>query len=391
MTKKYQRCIIFFGEDWGRLNSTAQYLANAMVNNHQIIWINSLGLREPEFNLGDLKRIFVKLFATVSSLFKNKKIETNLSKGNDLLVLSPIAIPYLKFKLIRFINRKLIMKYLHNFLKPYDVSQAYLISACPATADIVRDIRAKKIIYYCADQYYAQPGMNKTLVTELENKLIVASDLVVVTSRALIGEKQELARNIQYLPHGVNYAHLSKALKNNYSIPDDIRNLETPLIGYVGSIGNHLNFDFIKHVASNINKGSIIMIGPVEDDVMTLPKHDRIKYLGMKNYEQLPAYIQNFTVCIMPWNEQSERIKYAHPTKLREYLAAGVPVVSLAHSEVEGVSEYILTCNTKEGFLGNINKVLDSQYDRTAISNSMRNEDWSNRARTLLDYIEAIN
>lgn len=384
-----KQCIIFFGEDWGRLNSTGQYLANAMDDKYQIIWINSLGLREPKLNLNDLGRIFKKISSTVTSFFIRDNTESDYLEEKKIVVLSPIAIPYLRFNLIRILNHWLIIKYLRKFLKAYDVSNAYLISACPATADVVKDIGAKKIIYYCADQYHAQPGMNKTLVSKLENKLIAASDLVVVTSKALIPEKKILAKNIQYLPHGVNFDHLNKSVKTQYTIPNDIINAEAPLVGYIGSIGNHLNFDFISYLACNLDKGTIIMVGPIEDDVSNLPKHERIIYLGMKGYNQLPSYIQNFSVCIMPWDESSERIKYAHPTKLREYLAAGVPVVALSHPEVEGVSEYIFQCKTKEEFLKSINTVLNSKFDRTAISNSMHHEDWSYRSRTLLNYIEA--
>lgn len=387
-----QQCILFFGEDWGRHNSTGQYLASALAANYQIIWVNSLGLREPNFNFSDIKRIFSKISETLISFIKKSDTDTEAEseQTKNILVLSPLAIPYFRFKLVRFLNRKIILRYLKGFLKNYDLNNAYLISACPATADIVKDFGVKKIVYYCADQHYAQPGMNKNLVTNLENKLIESSDLVVVTSKALIPEKKVLAKNIQYLPHGVNYEHLRQSVCQDYVLPDDIKYAEKPLIGYVGSIGNHLNFDFILYLANNIKNGTIIMLGPIEEDVTELPQHKRITYLGMKKYDQLPAYMQNFSVCLLPWDQESERITYAHPTKLREYLSAGVPVVSIEHPEVEDVSDYIYTYKNKEGLLDCIQKITDSEFNRLEISNSMQNEDWSHRSKTLLSYIEAV-
>ena len=379
--------IVFFGEDWGGLNSTGQYLARKLQADYKILWINSIGLREPDLSVHDIKRIYTKLR---NFIFSTKPIVNIGVSNNDesIFPVDLISIPYLRFSIIRKTNRLILSFLLKQKFKQFQISDPMIITACPSTADIVDILKAKKVIYYCADQYQAQPGMNNVLVNELETKLIKASDLVVVTSKSLIDEKKKFAKEIKYLPHGVNYEHLSQAVKQKYDVPEDIKSLKGPLIGYVGSIGNHLNFDFIMYVADKIKDGCVVMIGPCEDDVKNLPRHERIIYLGMKNYSQLPIYLQNFSVCIMPWNSNSERIKFAHPTKLREYLSAGVPVVSLAHTEVEGVSKYIYMSKTKKEFFEKITMVLDSNFDHIEISRSMENEDWSFRSKTLLDYMK---
>ena len=52
-----------------------------------------------------------------------------------------------------------------------------------------------------------------------------------------------------------------------------------------------------------------------------------VHFLGRKPYAALPGYCKAFDVALLPFikNELTEN---ANPLKLREYLAAGLPVVS---------------------------------------------------------------
>jgi glycosyltransferase involved in cell wall biosynthesis len=70
------------------------------------------------------------------------------------------------------------------------------------------------------------------------------------------------------------------------------------------------------------------MIGPVvkirhED----LPQAPNLHYLGQKQYSELPEYIANWDVAILPFALNASTL-FISPTKTPEYLAAGKPVVS---------------------------------------------------------------
>ena len=57
----------------------------------------------------------------------------------------------------------------------------------------------------------------------------------------------------------------------------------------------------------------------------------------MKDYTELPAYLQRFDVAMMPF-ALNDATKYISPTKTLEYMAAGRPIVSTAIRDV--VREY---------------------------------------------------
>jgi glycosyltransferase involved in cell wall biosynthesis len=77
-----------------------------------------------------------------------------------------------------------------------------------------------------------------------------------------------------------------------------------------------------------------VMLGPVvKIDPAMLPRRDNIHWLGSKGYKDLPRYLATWDVGFMPF-ALNEATRYISPTKTPEFLAAGVPVVSTAITDV---------------------------------------------------------
>ena len=62
-------------------------------------------------------------------------------------------------------------------------------------------------------------------------------------------------------------------------------------------------------------------------DPASLPQAANIHYLGGKPYGDLPAYIANWDIAVMPF-ARNAATRFISPTKTPEYLAGGKPVVS---------------------------------------------------------------
>src|SRR5438034_3245313 len=60
--------------------------------------------------------------------------------------------------------------------------------------------------------------------------------------------------------------------------------------------------------------------------------------LGQRSHDQLPGYIKGFDVGIVPYTF-SEYTANVYPTKLNEYLAMGIPVVSTGIPEIRRFNE----------------------------------------------------
>lgn len=78
----------------------------------------------------------------------------------------------------------------------------------------------------------------------------------------------------------------------------------------------------------------------------------------------------------------------ANPLKVREYLAAGLPVVATNIPEVAVLG----TCrigNTHEEFLRQVDEALKTPGPREDISESVRREGWSARLEEIEHHLEA--
>ena len=121
-------------------------------------------------------------------------------------------------------------------------------------------------------------------------------------------------------------AWISSGLRSEPTRPSDLQDLEHPLVGYVGLIDDYLDFDSILETANAMERGTVVLVGRVNTDVRDL-RHPRIKLLGARPYDTIPAYLASFNCCVIPF--QINRLTVGvNPIKLREYLAAGRPVVS---------------------------------------------------------------
>lgn len=382
--------IVFFGEDWGRHNSTGQYLATSLAKHYRLVWVNSIGLRAPKLSVSDFRRVVGKFMQFSASLVRRRQFEPGQEKNHGIVVATPLALPLLRYRWVRWLNRRLVRRYLSKILEEHHVERPVVITACPATVDVLDDIPASIKVYYCADEHSELPGMDRQLVQALEAELLSKMDMVIATSKELVIRKSQMHNAVHYLPHGVNFQHLSRAAISSWKIPEDIKLLSGPLVGYIGLIGEHLDFNLLEYTAEQLPDVSVVMIGPIQDGISSLPRKKNILYLGQKPYSELPGYLAAFDVCLLPWN-QGERNRYANPTKLREYLAAGCPVVSSPHAEISGVSDDVYVGLGPDGFVSEIRRLLrdGAKHSRVELSRTMKAHDWQLRAEQALDLIAA--
>jgi UDP-galactopyranose mutase len=187
-------------------------------------------------------------------------------------------------------------------------------------------VRADVTVYDCMDQLSAFQGAPPELIAQ-ERRLFEIADVVFTGGRSLYEEKHKEHRNVHLFPSSVDRAHFARA-RATQDDPADQASIPHPRIGFFGVLDERLDRELLRTAAQQQPDWHFVMIGPVvkirEDE---LPRAANIHYLGQKQYSELPHYISNWDVAMLPF-AQNASTRFISPTKTPEYLAAGKPVVS---------------------------------------------------------------
>ncbi|WP_426957521.1 glycosyltransferase [Muricoccus radiodurans] len=191
-------------------------------------------------------------------------------------------------------------------------------------------------VYDCMDELSAFRGASPRL-TLLERRLLQQADLVFTGGRSLYEAKCGMHPHVHQFTSGVDVHHFGTARDPrlaNAAGPADQAAIPRPRLGWFGVIDERMDLDLVDAIAARRPDWSVVMIGPTAKiDENALPRHPNIHWLGGKSMAELPAYLAGWDCGIMPF-VLNESTRYISPTKTPEYLAAGVPVVSTAITDV---------------------------------------------------------
>lgn len=222
----------------------------------------------------------------------------------------------------------------------YDVAIVYAPESAFIARYLKRSGRVGYLLYHDIDYYpyvpYVRP--NERGVVGWREKLAVrAVDAVISVSRPLVElRKKQGAKEVLYLPNGVDFAYFSQANVQRGDHP--------PTLLYVGSLETNWGVDLPIRAMPLILKeipGARLLIagkGRDEDELKSLAQSlgvgDTVEFLGFVPYKELPALMARADIGIATSREDIFR-QYASPLKLVEYMAAGLPVICSGGGEAE--------------------------------------------------------
>ncbi|MFN4083020.1 MAG: glycosyltransferase [Bacteroidia bacterium] len=226
----------------------------------------------------------------------------------------------------------------------------------------------------------------------LEPKLMQKSDLVCANSVYLKNIASQFNKHAYYVGQGCDVDAFNPNL--SYSIPNDLKNLNKPVIGYIGALYSlRLDIEIIEHIAYKFKECSIVLIGP-QDEIFknsALHKMSNVVFLGHKKPEELPTYLNYFDVAINPQAINPTTIGN-YPRKIDEYLAMGKPVVATNTEAMSIFKGYVYLCNNKDEYIENIILALNQNDDelkkqRIAFAQS---HTWENSVAEIYNAIKKV-
>ena len=196
-----------------------------------------------------------------------------------------------------------------------------------AFVDVLQYIPHSLVVYDCMDELSAFKGASPELISK-ERELMDHATIIFTGGYSLYQKKRKNHSSVYLFPSSVDREHFAKANDRSTPIPSDMRSIPQPIAGFYGVIDERLDLDLIDKLAALSPKISFVLIGPVvKIATQDLPIRQNIYYLGEKSYNELPYYLNRFTVAYMPF-ALNKTTRFISPTKTLEFIAAQKPIVS---------------------------------------------------------------
>ena len=375
--------IICFSNDWDGDPLSKKHIALRLAQKNRVLWVNSTGNRNPTASVRDLRRAWKKL----RQFFRGcRPVSQNIS------VFSPLVIPFHGSWAARWVNRRLLSWSLRRACRKLGFKKPITWTFVPSSADVPGSLNERLLIYHCVDEFSKFTGTDETAILQMERGLMEKADMVVVSSSRLYETKRRYNPNTFLVTHGVDVAHFRNACLQAIAAPPDCAELKRPVIGFFGLIADWVDLEVVRYLASSRPRWSFLLIGEVQTDISVLRDLSNVHLLGRRSYQSLPAYCKAFDVAILPF-VVNELTMAANPLKLREYLAAGLPVVATPLPEVLKLNGLVRMARTPREFLDQIEVLLNEgkRGPDPAVSALMERESWDQKVEELSAIITGLN
>jgi glycosyltransferase involved in cell wall biosynthesis len=376
------RTIICLANNYFFDPTSKHHVMRELAKSNHVLWINWHASRRPSLNRRDFSSVVEKL----------KQFGQGLVQVQERFwVLTPLVVPLPSSPLARRLNRWLLIQQTRRALR--DMPRRRQVWSFTAdVGPLLGSFGEERVIYYCVDEFAAFSGYDVETTRRLDRELCQRSDLVITTSQALFASKRQYNPNTVFVPHGVLYDHFARALDPAFPVAAELRALPQPVIGYYGLIQDWQDLDLLAEVARRRPQWSIALVGKVQTDIERFRGVLNMHFLGQKPHAELPHYSRGFAVATVP-HKINELTRNMNPIKLREYLAAGLPVVSTPLPEVRCYEPEVRLAEGVDAWVAALEKAvadrsLENDLRRSALVSS---EGWAVRVATIAEEIRKVD
>jgi glycosyltransferase involved in cell wall biosynthesis len=374
--------IICFAKDWSEDPTSNNHVMRLLARRNRVLWLNSIATRAPKLSSGsDVSKIARKVRD-----FARGPVEV----APNLHVYTPLVLPFPHLPAAATVNHGIVRATLAVLRRRLGMDRYQLWTFLPTALPYLGMPGESLVVYYCTDEWSRFSYVDGARIGTMERQLCQRADVVFTTARTLYESKRAWNPETHLALHGVDHQHFARALDPATTVPDELAGCRGPVIGFFGLVHDWIDLGLLEHVAQRRPDWTVAIIGKANVDVSALQRLPNVKLLGRRPYEELPRYCKAFSVGVMPFaiNELTTNV---NPIKMREYLSAGLPVVSTDLPEVRGYNEAVKVAHGPDEFLAACDQAIanDSPERRRARSEAMAAESWEAKVAELGQRIQA--
>ena len=374
-----------FGEWDAELWTNQQHLMSRLARRNRVLFLESLGLRQPRLASRDLRRMARRV----------ERAAAGARAVDGLHVLSPLVIPIHGRRRLRTLNAGLLRAQVGRAAHSLGFERPLLWSYVPQADWLVETLEPSAIVYHCVDDIAAQKGVAAAPFREAEAHFAARADLVLASAPALAERMRTLNDCVFYAPNVADTDRFATALEVGPTDPA-IAALPGPRIVFTGAVvATKLDLELLEGVARARPDWSIALVGPVgagdpRTNISALERLPNVHLLGARPYVGLPEVLRGADVALVPY-AINDLTRSVFPMKVYEYLAAGRPVVTTplpALAEITGV----VVAADAPATVAAVERALaeDGPAARRARSAAVRENSWDARLEEIGSYLASL-
>ncbi len=370
---------IVFGDDWGGQPSTTQHLVLNLPAEDRVIYVDSIGMRQPRLRLRDLGRLWQK----ARGLLRRSSAVEGLYRGTVGLVerIKPKVLPFhLSRRALAWNSMSLGLAIAARTAR-LGMLDPILVSSTPVAVQYLRSVPHRRLGYLRLDDYALYPGVDPELVERTEPLMLREADAVFATAVTLL-PPEPYAEKSHYLPHGVQSEVFSQ-------VP--LEPPRTKTLGFFGTFAEWLDFDLIERVARAAPDWTLEFVGKVEVFPDRLHSIPNLRVLPPVPHRRLPEMAAQWSAAWIPY-QITERLLTVNPLKIREYLAAGLPTHCTPLPEAKALAPHVTVSDDAEFIHRWMEhwRTTDSPDARRSRRESVQGDSWASRATMFRDVMLSV-
>jgi glycosyltransferase involved in cell wall biosynthesis len=371
------RDIVCFSNDWDGDPLSKTHIMRILARDNRVLWVNSIGNRSPRASAADARRAWKKLADVARGM---------LEPEPNLHVLAPLYLPAYGNEVVRRANGALLQLQIRSAMRRLGMRRPVGWSFLPSAAPVAGRLGESLVVYHVVDEFSAFSDASAH-VAELERRLLRRADLVIASSEPLLAAKRGVNPRTVLVRHGVDHAHFARALDPTLPVPDPLRALPRPVIGFFGLLADWIDLPLVRRVADAFPRASVVLLGKVATSLEPLAGAANVHLFGRRPYAELPAWCRGFDVALTPFR-RNELALAANPLKAREYVAAGLPNVCTDLPELRRIPGCTVTRNDQE-FVAAVGQALRGGGPDPARSALVRGEGWEAKVDEIRAHVAA--
>ena len=244
--------------------------------------------------------------------------------------------------------------------------------------DFVRQRYAALRIFHATEDYYSPDlekfGDHTSLRSEI-GTILSSVDLVVAVSDGVaqsLRERGGYAGSLLMISNGCDAKFWEASLEESLRMA---RANDKLIILYQGAINYRIDIGLLERIAAAFPDGELWICGKDDDapkdEWQNLRSRPNVRYWGLLPPQELRDISLKATVGIIPFLKM-ESMRISFPLKAFEYVACGLPVVSVPVEALEPYGELFYIAEDDRDFINAIESCKSSRFDSRAIAARLR-------------------